>query len=350
MSTRRQWLGATMKGVGGWALAGGSGGLRFAADGGPDDGGRSAGQDGRVHPYLHYDVFTDRPLTGNQLAVFLDPVGLSSEQMQDIARELNFSEIAFTFAAREPQHLARVRIFGRSREMQFAGHPVIGTAFALAHAEKIRPGVTEAVLELGLGPTQITLEWDGERLAFAWMSQQQPVFGPTIDDAAGLAEGLGLDVEALRDAGPPPQEVSTGNAFLMVPLATRSDVDRVAVQRTAMEAVFRDAGMRQRGLYVFSLEPGPDGGTAYARMVGLSGFEDPATGSAAGPLGCYLVRHRLVAATDADATTCVQGVAMQRPSRIHIRIGTRGDEITTVHVGGTSALVGEGTIRTVSGG
>ena len=298
------------------------------------------------HRYLHLDVFTDRPLTGNQLAVFLEPEGLNADQMQDIARELNFSETTFVFPPRQSDNFAWVRIFGRSREMQFAGHPVIGTAFALAQAGRVPAGTDRIVLELGLGPTEITLEWDGGELAFAWMSQQRPEFGPTITDLAGLAAGLGVDVAALHGIGLPYQEVSCGNPFFFAPLATRADVDNVAVRRPAMEAVYEAAGMQRRSIYAFSTEPGPDGGTVYSRMVGLSGFEDPATGSAAGPLGCYLVRHGVVSPADANAIVSVQGVAMQRPSRIHIRIGTEGDDIVDVQVGGKSALVGQGTVRT----
>lgn len=337
MSTRREWISATLLGFGGTML------LSRPGTTTPRQG---AGSSAASYPYLHLDVFTDRPLTGNQLAVFLEPEGLSAEQMQDIARELNFSETTFVFPPRQSGNLAWVRIFGRSREMQFAGHPVIGTAFALAEAGRVEAGTERVVLELGLGPTEITLEWDGGELAFAWMSQQRPEFGPTINDLAGLANGLGVDVTALRATGLPYQEVSCGNPFLFAPLATRADVDRVSIQRPAMEAVYEGAGMQRRGVYAFSTEPGSDGGTVYSRMVGLSGFEDPATGSAAGPLGCYLVRHGVVSPADANAIVSVQGVAMQRPSRIHVRIGTEGDEIVDVQVGGKSALVGEGTVRT----
>lgn len=343
MSTRRNWIRSTLIGLGGAALIPHIGSSPSTA------GSRQAtGSADRPYPYLHLDVFTDRPLTGNQLAVFLEPEGLSAGQMQDIARELNFSETTFVFTPRQTGNAAWVRIFGRSREMQFAGHPVIGTAFALAEAGRVAPDMGRVVFELGLGPTEITLEWDDNGLSFAWMSQQRPAFGPAIDDLEGLADGLGIDAAALHTTGLPYQEVSCGNPFLFAPLATRADVDRVAVQRTAMEAVYETAGMQRRSIYAFSTEPGPDGGTVYSRMVGLSGFEDPATGSAAGPLGCYLVRHGVVSSANADAITSVQGVAMQRPSRIHIRIGTAGDEIVDVRVGGKSALVGEGTVLVTS--
>ena len=340
VSTRRDWIRSTLIGVSGTVLL-----PRVDIPPGAAATPQSAGV--TPYRYLHLDVFTDRPLTGNQLAVFLEPEGLAAEQMQDIARELNFSEVTFVFAPRQSGNLAWVRIFGRSREMQFAGHPVIGTAFALAEAGRITPGTDRVVFELGIGPSDITLEWDDDELAFAWMSQQRPEFGPTIDDLGALAEGLGVDVAAVR-TDYPCQEVSCGNPFFFVPLATRADVDRVSIRRAEMQAVYEASGMRQRGVYAFSTEPGTDGGTVYSRMVGLSGFEDPATGSAAGPLGCYLVRHGVVPIADAHSIVSVQGVAMQRPSRIYIRIGTEAGEIVDVQVGGRSALVGEGTVRTAA--
>jgi len=112
-----------------------------------------------------------------------------------------------------------------------------------------------------------------------------------------------------------------------------------------LEAIFSAAGVTRRGLFVFTTAGGADGATVYSRMVGTNGFEDPATGSASGPLGCYLVRHGLVPAARADAIVSAQGVKMGRPSRIHIRVGLTGGEITRVQVGGESVLVGDGRLR-----
>ncbi len=294
--------------------------------------------------YRHYDVFTDRPLTGNQLAVFPETAGLTADQMQAMTRETRFSECTFV----QPPEVAgtdvRLRIFGPANEMMFAGHPVIGSAFALADEGVIAAGRREFTFGLGIGPTLIELEWQGDRLQFAWMTQQRPVYGPVLDAPGPLAGALGLEPRALRP-GSPVQQVSCGSAFFFVPLVSRAEVDKAVVDARALEAAFRNAGLTPaRGVFIFSLEPGPDGASCYSRMLGATS-EDAATGSASGPLGCYLVRHGLVPPSKASAIVSAQGVKMGRPSRIHIKIDLSGDEITRVRVGGTSVLVGEGRLR-----
>jgi predicted PhzF superfamily epimerase YddE/YHI9 len=175
--------------------------------------------------YLQYDVFTDRPLTGNQLAVFLDTTGLGTETMAAMTRETNFSEATFVFPAERAGTDVRLRIFGRGGEMPFAGHPVIGSAFALADDGAIRAGTREFTFGLNIGPTLVELEWQGDRLAFAWMTQQPPVFGATLPAPDAVAAALGVPAAALR-SGLPMQEVNCGSAFYFVPLATRAAVIR----------------------------------------------------------------------------------------------------------------------------
>jgi trans-2,3-dihydro-3-hydroxyanthranilate isomerase len=300
--------------------------------------------------YLHYDVFTDQPLTGNQLAVFTETAGLSSAQMQAMTRETKFSECTFVQPAEGAGTDVRLRIFGPANEMQFAGHPVIGSTFALADDGVIAPGRKEFTFGLGIGPTLVELEWAAEgsdnadkgRLRFAWMTQQKPVFGPTLNASGPLAAALGLDASALRP-GVLPQEVNCGSPFFMVPLVSRAAVDQAVVDIRAAAAVFEAAKITRRGLFIFSTEPANDGATVYSRMMGAN--EDPATGSASGPLGCYLVKHGLVAPEKAGSIVSAQGVKMGRPSRIHIKIDQAGGEISRVRVGGTSVLVGEGRLR-----
>jgi trans-2,3-dihydro-3-hydroxyanthranilate isomerase len=297
--------------------------------------------------YLQYDVFTDKPLTGNQLAVFTDTKGLTAEQMQAMTRETKFSECTFVQPAETPGTDVRLRIFGPNNEMQFAGHPVIGSTFALADDGAITAGRKEFTFGLGIGPTLVELEWaaegaDGRRLQFAWMTQQKPVFGPTLNAPAPLAAALGIDPSMLRP-GVLPQEVNCGSAFFMVPLVSRAAVDQAVVDIRAAAAMFEAAKITRRGLFIFSTEPGADGATCYSRMMGAN--EDPATGSASGPLGCYLVKHGLVAADKAGSMVSAQGVKMGRPSRIHIKVDLAGGEISRVRVGGTSVLVGEGRLR-----
>jgi trans-2,3-dihydro-3-hydroxyanthranilate isomerase len=297
--------------------------------------------------YLQYDVFTDQPLAGNQLAVFSETAGLTAEQMQAMTRETKFSECTFVQPAEAAGTDVRLRIFGPANEMQFAGHPVIGSAFALADDGLIKAGQKEFTFGLGIGPTLVELEWaatgaDGGRLQFAWMTQQRPVFGPTLNAPGPLAAALGLEASALRP-GVLPQEVNCGSAFFMVPLVSRAAVDQAVVDIRAAAAVFEAAKITRRGLFIFSTEPGADGATVYSRMMGAN--EDPATGSASGPLGCYLVKNGLVPADKAGSIVSAQGVKMGRPSRIHIKIDVAGGDISRVRVGGTSVLVGEGRLR-----
>jgi len=292
--------------------------------------------------YLQYDVFTDKPLAGNQLAVFTETAGLTAEQMQAMTRETKFSECTFVQPAEAAGTDVRLRIFGPANEMQFAGHPVIGSTFALADDGVIASGRKEFIFGLGIGPTLVELEWQGDRLQFAWMTQQKPVFGPTLNAPSALAATLGIDPSALRP-GVPPQEVNCGSPFFMVPLVSRAAVDQAVVDLRAAAAMFEAAKITRRGLFIFSTEPGPDGATAYSRMMGAN--EDPATGSASGPLGSYLVKHGLVPADKAGSIVSAQGVKMGRPSRIHIKIDLAGGEISRVRVGGTSVLVGEGRLR-----
>lgn len=292
--------------------------------------------------YLQYDVFTDKPLAGNQLAVFMETAGLTAAEMQAMTRETRFSECTFVQPAETPGTDVRLRIFGPNNEMQFAGHPVIGSTFALADDGVIAAGRKEFTFGLGIGPTLVELEWLGDRLQFAWMTQQKPVFGPSFKTPGPLAAALGLDPSALRP-GLLPQEVNCGSAFFMVPLVSRAAVDQAVVDIRAATLAFEAAKLTRRGLFIFSTEPGADGATCYSRMMGAN--EDPATGSASGPLGCYLVKHGLVPADQAGSIVSAQGVKMGRPSRIHIKIDLAGGEISRVRVGGTSVLVGEGRLR-----
>ena len=294
--------------------------------------------------YMHLDVFTAEKFGGNQLAVFVDGRGLSTGQMQAATREMNFSESTFILPAERPDTDIRMRIFTPGREMPMAGHPTVGSTFALALAGVIPAGRGRWVFGLNIGPTPVDIDWDGERPAFAWMTQQHPVFGPTVADLDSAAHAIGLPPGAIRATGLPVQEVSCGVPFVFIPVATRADVDAATPNLDAFNRLCEAAGADNHAMFVFSPERGPDDATVYSRMFapGLGVFEDPATGAASGPLGCYLVRHGVVPADRADRILSLQGVKMGRPSRVHIAIGLGGGEITRVQVGGEAVLVGEG--------
>ena len=293
-------------------------------------------------PYLHYDVFTEEPLVGNQLAVFTNAQGLDTAQMQRIAREMNFSESTFILPTERPDTDIRMRIFTPFNEMPMAGHPTIGSTFALAEEGVIGRGRKEFVFELGVGPTPVSLEWNDKGLSFAWMTQRLPTFGAVIEDRAGLAAAVGVDKGDLVD-GAPLQSVSCGVPFLFVALRTRAAVDAVSIDNNALARCCAQAKLSELPVLFFTREgSGPE--TVYSRMLapGFGIAEDPATGGASGPLGCYAFRYGLVDAATARQMLSLQGVAMRRPSRIHISIDTGGADITRVRVGGQSVLVGRG--------
>jgi trans-2,3-dihydro-3-hydroxyanthranilate isomerase len=297
--------------------------------------------------YLHYDVFTRDPLVGNQLAVFTDGVGLDDRTMQAIAREMNFSESTFILPAEIEGTDVRMRIFTPMRELPMAGHPTIGSTFALAATGVIRPGATRFVFGLGVGPTPVDLEWESGRLCFAWMTQPLPTFGGVLDEGrVAAADALGL---AATDLAPlPVQRVSCGVPYLLVPLRDRATVDRAVSDAAAFRRLSAVLG-ETLPIFLFSVNGSAAGaGTApfavYSRMFApeFGIIEDPATGSASGPLGCYLVTHGIVPPERASAIVSDQGVAMGRASRIHVAIaGSRG-AITEVKVGGEAVLVGRG--------
>jgi trans-2,3-dihydro-3-hydroxyanthranilate isomerase len=229
--------------------------------------------------------------------------------------------------------------------MPFAGHPVIGSTFAAAHEGLVKPGQRRLTFGLGLGPTPVDLEWNGAGLTTAWMTQRAPKYGSTLDARDRVASVLGIQPSAIVD-GVPVQEISCGLPFLYVPLKSRVAVDQCVLDVRAGKALFKEAGLATDLVFIFSTEPGDDDATAYSRMLGLD-REDPATGSASGPLGCYLVRYGLVAPDRAGRIVSRQGVKMGRPSRVHVKIGGSPADITDVKVGGVSVLVGDGRITMI---
>lgn len=297
--------------------------------------------------YLHYDVFTDRKFEGNQLAVFHDARGLSSQQMQTITKEMNFSECTFILPSEAAGTDVRMRIFTPGSELPMAGHPTIGSTFALAELGVITPGSASFVFGLGVGPTKVELTWEGNRLSFAWMDQSKPDIRQPVTSRLDIIRSVGLDPSAVDQTGLPIEEISCGNPFTIVPVRTRAAVDAAEADIAAMKKIKSAFDRGHVGVLFFSTEPLDKGVVAYSRMFapGAGVLEDPATGSAAGPLGSYLVKHGLVDRDQMRNMVNLQGVAMGRPSRLHMRITQDGNgAITRVQVGGKSVRVGEGKI------
>lgn len=298
--------------------------------------------------YLHYDVFTDRLFEGNQLAVFPDGRGLSAAQMQTITREMNFSESTFVFPAETPDTDVRMRIFTPGAELPMAGHPTIGTTFALAREGVIAAGRERWVFGLGVGPTPVELTWAGGALSFAWMDQRLPAYCEPASSRADIVRASGVDPDAVDATGLPVEEISCGTQFIYVPVATRAAVDAAEPDMAAMRRLKSAFPSAHVALFIFSTEPVDPAVAVYSRMFApsLGVAEDPATGGASGPLGCYLVKHGLVTREQRRDMVSLQGVAMGRPSRIHMRITEdRDGQIARVQVGGQAVRVGEGTIE-----
>jgi trans-2,3-dihydro-3-hydroxyanthranilate isomerase len=301
----------------------------------------------RSYRYLHYDVFTDHLFGGNQLAVFLDGRGLDAPTMQAIAKEMNFSETTFVLPAEKQGTDVRMRIFTPGEELPAAGHPTIGSTFALARSGVIERGRQTFVFGLGVGPTHVALTWTGADLSFAWMTQALPAFSDPIPDPARAAAALSLSPAAVAGTAQPVQVVSCGVPFLFVPLTTRSAVDNAVANRGVLDSLLSESTPRAHGVFIFSAQPGDKKSTVYSRMFApeLGVAEDPATGIASGPLGCYLVRHKMVRPEKAAAMVSLQGAKMGRPSYVHISIDAdKNGKIAGVRVGGEAVLAGEGTL------
>lgn len=292
--------------------------------------------------YLHYDVFTSTRFEGNPLAIFLDGKGIETARMQTVAREIGFSETTFILPAEQSGTDLRMRIFTPSTELPVAGHPTIGSTFALAEEGVIKKGAKRFVFGLGVGPTPVDLEWDGDRLRFAWMTQRVPEFGPKVSDTQAVATALGLKREDLV-ADLPVQQVSCGVPFLFVPIVSRSAVNRAVSEAGPIRRLNEATGLTVP-VFLFTVEPGQPEATIYSRMFSpqFDIAEDPATGIASGPVGSYLVEYGLIAGDAAQKILSLQGHAMGRPSRIHIRIGGTSGKITSVQIGGESVLVARG--------
>lgn len=293
-----------------------------------------------------WDVFTERPLAGNALAVLPDADGLGAEEMQRVAREFDLSETVFVLPG--PEGRPRLRIFTPARELPMAGHPTIGAAFALDRRGRLAGD--RAVLELGVGPVGVELERDADgRLRRVWMDQGRPARLARVDDRAAVARVLGLETDDLA-AGAPPEVWSAGNAFLIVAL---HDLD--ALGRAWLSLARTGPWLEPSHRAVLAFVPANGDRPTRCRMFGeaLGVVEDPGTGSAHGPLAAYLVRHGLAEAPPAGATTILesrQGVEMGRPSTLAMRLralpkGAAGDEAradVAVEVGGAAVRVLEG--------
>lgn len=290
----------------------------------------------REYEYQLWDVFTETPLAGNQLAVFPDAEGMGTEEMQAIAREMNLSETTFVLRrdrSVEQERGVRVRIFTTEEELPFAGHPTLGTATAIRQTLPEYANAERVVLDLNAG--QITVTFPKERTSglavFGEMTQLDPVFGAT-HDAARVAPLLGLRVEDIAETAP--QTVSTGMGFCITVLRSLDALARVRLDIAASEEYARSTDAK----FFYVLAPSSDG-TWRARMQFYNG-EDPATGSAAGCAISYLVKHRLCA--PGTRVHLRQGIEMKRPSDLFLSANLMEEKVSEIRVGGSTVPVAKG--------
>lgn len=270
-----------------------------------------------TRPYRIVDVFTRHRREGNPLAVFPNSEGLDSDTMQSVARELNLSETVFVLPSTRTDCAARLRIFTPMREMPFAGHPTVGASYVLLDEDMVPKNSRHFVLEEGLGPVPIRVE-TGDR-PLIWLTTPPLHEGPSFDRQL-CAEVLGLGEADLLNISP--QIVSAGNPGIFIALKDAAAVDRAALDMSGMRKL-RDG--YPDPLFVFVFAPTPGG--AYSRMFapehGVA--EDPATGSATGPLAAYMLRHDLVSGAPGTRFISEQGTKMGRRSLLHVQLhGEKG--------------------------
>jgi trans-2,3-dihydro-3-hydroxyanthranilate isomerase len=307
----------------------------------------------RKYRIIQLDVFTDRAFCGNPLAVFPEAEGLNDEEMMKIAREMNLSETVFVLPPQDERSLRRLRIFTPMREIPFAGHPVVGTWNALARENVVSlpvngNGWTRIAHEVGIGVLPVDIEFKDGQPVQVVMTQGKLEIQNEIDDwhqQAELARALGRSREDL-DESLPIQVISTGLPSLAVPLRSLADLRRCRVNESLLAEVYTRAGAT--GCYAFTretIDTGP--GRAHARLFAPADgiAEDPATGSAAGALGAYLIHHHAVAVEPHEGKFSFlieQGDFINRPSRINIEIKGAFGAVEEVRVGGPSIIVMRG--------
>lgn len=288
-------------------------------------------QEPRTLAMTQWDVFSSTPLEGNSLAVFSDARGLTDPEMQALAKEMNLSETTFIFprdAATERERGVRVRIFTVQEELPFAGHPTLGTAFAL------RAGSTNKtiVLDLNVGKVPVEFEDAPGQPTFAEMTQVDPVFGIQHEREV-VARAVGLSIDDF-DSSLPIETISTGMPFTITPLKSLAVIQQLRVDLQRAEEYLEKTG--GKFLYFVTRETVDSAARLHARMLFYNG-EDPATGSAAGCAAAWMVAHG-VAEPD-HRIRIEQGIEMHRPSRIFVRASRRDNRVVNVRVGGNAIEV-----------
>jgi trans-2,3-dihydro-3-hydroxyanthranilate isomerase len=293
----------------------------------------------RAYQYAQVDVFAERPLEGNALAIFTDARGLTSAEMQSLARETNLCETTFILPrddAAERERGVQVRIFTVREELQFAGHPTLGTASWLYLNHPVFAGARTITLDLQIGPIPVTFPAQQEGIGvYGAMRQNDPTFG-NIHSPSAVAAVLGLTVGDL-DPDLPIQTVSTGMPFCIVPLRSLDVAARLAIPQSAAQAYLDRSDAKF--FHCIARAAAASAADWHARMQ-FYGGEDPATGSASGCTIAYLVRHSL--ASSNQLVVLEQGLEMFRPSRISVQAAFDGVRVSDIRVAGRTIPIATG--------
>jgi trans-2,3-dihydro-3-hydroxyanthranilate isomerase len=292
----------------------------------------------REIPYIQTSVFVDdrESFGGNQLATYWDidrNASLTTDEMQGMSLEMNFSESTFLEKSTATGHAAKVRIFTPALELPFAGHPTLGTAFVMKYKGLIEKHQQTIVLELGIGPIRVEIVDENT----IQMTQSKPTFEDSSDNIGQIAEAIGLDVEDINP-DTPIQIVSTGSPYLIVPIKNLTTLKQA---RPPFGEELRNLSLRE--IVVFSTETKYSDSHVHARMFAPDAGvpEDPATGSAAGPLGAYIERHQILDNHKiGDHILIEQGFEINRPSQLVARVPD--EKLSEVQVSGKVKLIAEG--------
>ncbi len=303
----------------------------------------------RTLKFYQADVFTDMPFGGNPVAVVPDALGLSDRELQQIAREMNHSETVFVFPPTDSAAAAKIRIFTPTREIPFAGHPVLGTFFVLGKLDRLplKEPITRVCHECSIGVFPVELHVLKGEILRVVMSQPKPQFLGAVEpmkDLFEVATALGLSKDLITRTKLPVEVVSTGLPVLIVPVRTLTAVRSIVPDIVAINDLCARYGAE--GIMVFTTVTVEEFSDVHTRMfapsIGI--LEDPATGSASGALGAYLVHNGVVEVGPTTEIIAEQGYEIERPSRIVIQVESDDDAIQEVKVGGQVVMMAEGTL------
>lgn len=297
--------------------------------------------------FYQADVFASEPFGGNPLAVFPDASELTDREFQQIAREMSLSETVFVLPPKDPQAAAKLRIFTPSQEIPFAGHPVLGTFYVLGTLKRLtlQEPVTKIFYECHLGVFPLELIILKGQIEQVVMSQPSPEFLEVVSEVEmiyELAKALGIQKSRITDSPFPVEVVSTGLPVLIVPIRTLTAVKSMQVDHSAIGELCDRLGVY--GIMVYTTMTLEENSTVHTRLfadpIGIP--EDPATGSASGALGAYLVKNGVVEVGPTTEVVIEQGYEIDRPSRILVDVFSDDDMIQNIKVGGQVVMVAEG--------